>query len=119
MTEVAVLRFDVGRGDDVTAVSCDLLVVPVRENDIGSAAFRRLDRALGKTLGQRARAIGFRGQEGRSCLHRPAGASRAKAVLLVGLGKAKQATSESWRRAGAAACSAAAVEGARDLAAWI
>ncbi|MGH7858406.1 MAG: M17 family peptidase N-terminal domain-containing protein, partial [Candidatus Binatia bacterium] len=87
---MTVLRFDVGRGDDVATLSCDLLLVPVREDDLGSAALRRLDATFGKSLRQRARQAGFRAQEGRSYLHRLDPGSRVKAVVLLGLGKGKQ-----------------------------
>ena len=113
---MAELRFDVHAGEDVSALRCDLLIVPLREGETEGALMGRLDRAC-PGLRRRVKEAGFRGQEGRSLLHRGTGAPRV--VFLAGLGKAEAVTEESWRRAAAGGLKAAVGEGAERVAALV
>ncbi|MGH7805361.1 MAG: M17 family peptidase N-terminal domain-containing protein, partial [Candidatus Binatia bacterium] len=112
----APIRLSVRRARQPSLVGSQLLVVPVTENDLASGALKMLDRALGGGLLRHVRDASFRAQASRTLVHRAPANGRSTAVALVGLGKAQEATSDTWRRAGGAAAATARGEAALDVA---
>ncbi len=80
-----------------------LLVVPVFQGDAPSAGLDALDGSLGGRIAA-LRALGdLSGKEGETALLWPGGAVKADRVLLVGAGKAADATAERLRKLGGTA----------------
>ncbi len=115
----APIRLSVRRARQPSTGGNDLLVVPVCEGDLGSDALKKLDRAIGGGLLRHAKDAGFRAQPSRTLTHRGPAKGRSTAIVLVGLGKDQEATSDSWRRAGGASASAARGEAAADVAVFV
>lgn len=97
--------FEVRRARDPRSVEADLLVLPVVEGAMDSKLVQSLDRE--NSLGAHAQDVGFRGQEGKTLIHRLGSGARARAVLAVGFGRAEGVTPDAWRKAGGAAARAA------------
>jgi leucyl aminopeptidase len=113
------IALEAGSARDPLRVAADLLVVPVAEGELENERLRALDRGLEGGLLRQAKDAAFRGQSGKSVLHRLARGGRAKSVLLVGLGKAAERTGETWRKAGGGAAAVARGEAAARIAVWI
>ena len=103
---------------DTGVESCktDLLVLPVVEKELDVAPIRSLDRRLKGNLQERMRKSNFSGAEGSSLLYSTAGTAPAAHLLLVGLGKASEIDSETWRKAGGKARREATTVGAEEVA---
>jgi leucyl aminopeptidase len=113
------IRLSVRRSRQPSTEGTDLLVVPVSEGDLASDALKKLDRAVGGGLLRHAKDAGFRAQPSRILTHRTPANGRSTAIVLVGLGKDQEATSDSWRRAGGASAGAARAEAAADVAVFV
>jgi leucyl aminopeptidase len=113
---VTEIRFESQRVADPFEVKTDFLILPVAESELESAAIRKIDRKLGGALSRHAKEADFRGQEGKSLLHRVEEGAPFRTLYLVGMGKTGDRTLERWRRAVAAAVRAGRGEGARRAA---
>jgi leucyl aminopeptidase len=96
-------------------IKTDLLVLLVKENDVGPS-IRRLDRPLKGKLSERVKKGKFTGAEGSTLLYSSAGMIPASHVLLVGMGKEREIESDSWRKSAARARKEASSIGAEDIA---
>ncbi len=97
----------------VDKLSADLLLIPVVEGRIASAA-RPLGRAMSGMLERRARAVKFGGQVDELLLHQ----TDRRSIALVGLGSADRGA-DAWMRAGARGRREAERLGARRVAAYV
>ena len=113
------VRVTARRARQPSAAGAGLLVVPVRDTDLSSDVLRRLDRETGRGLLRHARDAGFRGQPGRTLVHRGTANGDAGTIVLVGLGNEREATSDSWRRGGGLAASTARAEAVGNVAAFV
>src|SRR3954447_14377914 len=106
------------RFKDTSVENCktDLLVLPVAEKELDLAPIRSLDHRFKGNLKERISKSNFSGAEGSSLLYSTGGAAPAAHLLLVGLGKAGEIDSETWRKAGGRARRDAATLGAEDVA---
>jgi leucyl aminopeptidase len=104
------------RDTSVENCKADLLVLPVIEKELQGAPIRSLDRRLRGNLQERIRKSNFSGAEGSSLLYSSAGAVPAAHLLLVGLGRAGEIDSETWRKAAGRARREATALGAEEIA---
>ncbi|HEU4457259.1 MAG TPA: leucyl aminopeptidase, partial [Longimicrobium sp.] len=100
---------------DAAAHAAPLLAVPVFEGE-PDAALSALDQALGGSIASLRARGDFKGKENESLLLFPDGKVPAERILLVGLGKAGQATPERLRRLGGTAAKQAAKARASSVA---
>jgi leucyl aminopeptidase len=110
------IRFDTKRIADPLSVETDFLILPITEGEIESPTIRKIDRKLGGALSRHAKEAEFRGQEGKSLLHRVEEGAPFRTLHLAGMGKPGDRTLERWRRAVAGAARAARGSGARRAA---
>ncbi|HWP24049.1 MAG TPA: leucyl aminopeptidase, partial [Candidatus Binatia bacterium] len=103
------------RDSSTERIKTDLLVLPVRENQLDEPHIRALDRRLNGHLRARISKSRFTGAEGSALLYPTAGRLPATQLLLIGLGGGEIAP-DVWRKAGARARREAAGVGAEDLA---
>ncbi|MEO6162698.1 MAG: M17 family peptidase N-terminal domain-containing protein, partial [Candidatus Binatia bacterium] len=102
---------------DTTAdrIKSDLVVIPVRDQQLDDPALRTLDRRLKGQLRARISKSNFTGAEGSVLLHPTAGMLPAAYLLLVGIG-AGESNGDTWRKAGAKARKEAGAIGADEFA---
>jgi leucyl aminopeptidase len=101
----------------ITDVEVDALTVPVFEGEKelkGSAA--AVDQAMGGALGTLLQGADIAGKPGESAVLYPAGALKARRVVVVGLGKSEDLTVERCRQASGRAARKAQKQGAQSLA---
>jgi len=87
-----------------TAFSCDVLILPLLENQ-GIKPYSEIDRALGGLPGMTISSGEFSGSHGEMSLLHTEGRIKPDRVLLVGLGKKEDITPEKLRQAGGRAAS--------------
>ncbi len=100
---------------DALRVRADLVAVPVATGEARGREVKRLSRSLGRALARQIEASNFRGEEGQSLLYQ----NQGRSCLLLGMGKRKELSTESWRRFGYRASRSAADRGARKLACYL
>ncbi|MDO8587671.1 MAG: leucyl aminopeptidase [Armatimonadota bacterium] len=109
------MRFSVSQGS-LTEASCDALIVnlfqDVKHPGGGTGA---VDRALGGAITQLIADEGFEGKLGQTAALQTYGRIPATKVILVGLGKAEEFTTDGVRRASAAAAKRAADANAKKV----
>ena len=87
------------RGGDATAITADVVVVPVAAGEEDGAGVRALARRAGGAAFKRAlNGTRFRGREGQAQLL-PLRGPRGQAIGLVGLGERDRLDVDAWRRA--------------------
>jgi leucyl aminopeptidase len=84
---------------DALDFACDALLLPLRE-DKGLHPFSDIDTALGGLLKQIVTSGEFSGKPGQTSLIHTQGNIKPDRILLIGLGKSKDVTKETLRRAG-------------------
>ncbi|MBI5665483.1 MAG: leucyl aminopeptidase [Nitrospirae bacterium] len=87
-----------------TAFSCDVLILPLLENQ-GIRPYRDIDNALGGLPGKTMSSKEFSGRYGEMSLLHTQGRIKPERVLLVGLGKKEDITPDKLRQAGGKAAS--------------
>jgi leucyl aminopeptidase len=100
----------------LAALESDILVVPVVQREHDGEQLQALDTALHGTLKEQMKRSGFTGKEGESLRMQTHGRLPSPEVLLVGLGKAENLETETWRRVAGKAHKEARGPGVRQLA---
>jgi len=100
----------------LTMLECDLLVVPLVQGEQSGASVQALDTVLSGALREQLTRSGFTGKEGETLLFHTQSRLPSRAVLLLGLGKAENLATETWRRAAGEAHKEARGQGAKHLA---
>jgi leucyl aminopeptidase len=82
----------------ITAVECDLLLVPVLQEQEKSEDINLLDTALNGALQEQIIRPGFKGKEKETLLCQTHGRLATQVLLLIGLGKEGELEEDTWRR---------------------
>ncbi len=94
----------------------DLVVLPLTQEEQSSANVQALDVALNGTVQEQITRSGFAGKEGETLLFHTQGRLPSRSLLLLGLGKASNVETETWRRVAGKSCKEARSQGVRHLA---
>jgi len=97
-------------------IKSDLLVIPIRENNLDESLIRALDRRVKGDLRARIQKSKFTGAEGNTLTYPTAGMLPAAQLFLIGLGGNANIGTDTWRKMGARARKEAAAAGAEELA---
>lgn len=103
------------RKGDITQVKCDLLVLNAFEGEKPGGATGAVDAVLEGKLSKYWKEDSFKGRLATSYLYRPEGLLPAKRILVVGLGKKSEFSTEAVRQAGAVALNRAKALGAKKI----
>jgi leucyl aminopeptidase len=83
---------------DVLTIECDALVVGKFEDEEFGKAAKRVDDALSMGLSKACEDEGFRGEMGKSCVISTLGKITPKRVMVVGMGKRGELSSDTLRK---------------------
>jgi leucyl aminopeptidase len=100
----------------LTKVAGDVLVVPLLQGGQQGESVSALDAAFAGALRQQIKHSGFAAKEGETLLFPTHGRLPSRTILLLGVGKAANLESDTWRRGGARAHREAKGQGAKQVA---
>jgi leucyl aminopeptidase len=100
----------------ITAVECDLLLVPVLQEQEKSEDINLLDTALNGALQEQIIRTGFKGKEKETLLCQTHGRLATQVLLLIGLGKEGELEEDTWRRVAGKGRKEAGAQGAKRVA---
>ncbi len=98
------------------ALESDLVIIPLTQGEQSSKNVQALDAALNGALQEQITRSGFTGKDGETLLFQTQGRLPSRAVLLLGLGKADNVETETWRRVAGKSYREARHQGAKHLA---
>ena len=99
----------------LVALESDIVVIPLTQGEQSSENLEALDATLSGALQEQITRSGFTGKEGETLLLHTQGRLPSRSLLLLGLGKADNVETETWRRVAGKAQREARNQGARHV----